>query len=290
MEPTFDTESSGSSADSSSVTSEGSWESSDEEDEDSEGADESDDTDDESEWDLGIEGDVEDWDPEDDVEFPRVRATTHVDKHDRPDIFRRELRVSPYTFDRMVNRLLSDSVFSNNSQNEQMPVEDQLAITLYRFGHFGNAAGLDSVARWSGYAKGTVSLATRRVMTAILRKDFMDTAVQPPTQEEKERAKRWVERTSCKAWRDGWCMVDGTLVTLYDRPFWYGESYFDRKCNYSLNIQPGTRRASIRNMIYFWKERSSFGVIPPIPSKPGSWHHTKDRTVTLKITRDDFSH
>ncbi|KAF8056603.1 hypothetical protein FPV67DRAFT_643871 [Lyophyllum atratum] len=219
MEPTFDTESSGSSADSSSVTSEGSWESSDEEDEDSEGADESDDTDDESEWDLGIEGDVEDWDPEDDVEFPRVRATTHVDKHDRPDIFRRELRVSPYTFDRMVNRLLSDSVFSNNSQNEQMPVEDQLAITLYRFGHFGNAAGLDSVARWSGYAKGTVSLATRRVMTAILRKDFMDTAVQPPTQEEKERAKRWVERTSCKAWRDGWCMVDGTLVTLYDRPF-----------------------------------------------------------------------
>ncbi|KAF8057057.1 hypothetical protein FPV67DRAFT_1677815 [Lyophyllum atratum] len=164
MEPTFDTESSSSSADSSSVTSEGSWESSDEEDEDSGGGEESDDFNDELEWDLGIEGDVEDWNPEDDVEAPRVQATTYLDKHDRPDIFRRELRVSPYTFDRMVNRLLGDSIFSNNSQNEQMPVEDQLAITLYRFGHFGNAAGLDSVARWSGYAKGTVSLATRHVV------------------------------------------------------------------------------------------------------------------------------
>ncbi|GLB45344.1 putative retrotransposable element tf2 155 kda protein type 1-like [Lyophyllum shimeji] len=105
------------------------------------------------------------------------------------------------------------------------------------FGHFGNAAGLDKVARWSGYSKGTVSLATRRVMTAVLRRDFMNQAVRPPTPEEKERAKRWVERNSCKAWHDGWCMVDGTLVTLYDRPFWYRESYYDQKCNYSLNIQ-----------------------------------------------------
>ncbi len=32
-------------------------------------------------------------------------------------------------------------------------------------------------------------------------------------------------------------MVDGTLVLLDERPFWYGESYFDWKCNYSLNVQ-----------------------------------------------------
>ncbi|GLB34545.1 putative DDE superfamily endonuclease [Lyophyllum shimeji] len=229
---------------------------------------------DNDEWDWGVEADVDsDWVLDDYAEVPRAQGTTRmsnfvreaveemyahryeaprnrmprppadlrhlldVDKHERPDVFRRELRVSPYTFDRMVNRILDDPIFSNNSQNEQMPVEDQLAITLYRFGHFGNAAGLDKVARWSGYSKGTVSLATRRVMTAVLRRDFMNQAVRPPTPEEKERAKHWVERNSCKAWRDGWCMVDGTLVTLYDRPFWYGESYYDRKCNYSLNIQ-----------------------------------------------------
>jgi hypothetical protein len=74
-------------------------------------------------------------------------------------------------------------------------------------------------------------------MTAILRKEFMEEAVRMPTEAEKEEAKAWVEEHSCKAWRDGWCLVDGTLIPLFDRPFWFGESYFDRKCNYSLNIQ-----------------------------------------------------
>lgn len=118
-----------------------------------------------------------------------------------------------------------------------MPVKHQLAIALYRFGHYGNAASLDSIAKWAGYAKGTVLLATRRVMTAVLRPGFMQEAVRMPNVEEKEEAKQWVEDHSCHAWRDGWCLVDGTLVPLYERPFWYGESYFDRKCNYSLNIQ-----------------------------------------------------
>jgi hypothetical protein len=65
----------------------------------------------------------------------------------------------------------------------------------------------------------------------------MQEAVRMPTPSEKERAKAWVEAHSCKGWRNGWCLVDGTLVPLFDRPYWFGESYFDRKCNYSLNIQ-----------------------------------------------------
>lgn len=32
-------------------------------------------------------------------------------------------------------------------------------------------------------------------------------------------------------------MVHGTLVPLAKQLFWYGESYFNCKCNYSLNIQ-----------------------------------------------------
>ena len=118
-----------------------------------------------------------------------------------------------------------------------MPIEHQLAITLYHFGHFGNAASLDDVAKWSGYTKGTVLLVTHCVMMALLWKEFMDEAVSLPTEAEKEEAKKWVEMKLCKAWRGGWCMVDGTLVPLYDRLFWFGESYFDCKCNYSLNFQ-----------------------------------------------------
>jgi hypothetical protein len=93
------------------------------------------------------------------------------------------------------------------------------------------------VRKWAGVSKGLVKLATRRVMTALLSPEFMKQAVQLPTDEEKEEAKIWVEEHSCRAWRDGWCLVDGTLIPLYNRPYWYGESYFDRKCNYSLNIQ-----------------------------------------------------
>ena len=89
-------------------------------------------------------------------------------KIERADHFRENLRVSPATFDALVSAIEMDPVFANNSQNPQMPVEEQLAITLYRFGHDGNAASLQSVANWAGIGKGTVSVVTRRVMTAIL--------------------------------------------------------------------------------------------------------------------------
>lgn len=166
-----------------------------------------------------------------------LRHVLDVLKVEQDDRFREELRVTPATFDAIVEKLEADPIFSNDSNTAQMPVEEQVAITLYRFGHDGNAAGLQKVANWAGVGKGTVSLVTRRVMTAILRPSFLDDALHPPTEEEKEEAKRWVEENSCEAWRNGCLMVDGTLVRLFEKPKWYGESYFDRKSNYSLNIQ-----------------------------------------------------
>jgi hypothetical protein len=174
-------------------------------------------------------------------QLPRGPGYLHhvltVQKHLRPDHFRHSLRVTPRTFDRIVQEISDDPVFFNHSDQPQIAVEEQLAVTLYRFGHNGNAAGLQSVANWAGLGKGTVSLVTRRVMAAILRPRFMRKAVWMPTDVEKEEAKAWVEAHSCRAWRDGWSLVDGTLVPLAERPYWFGESYFDRKSNYSLNIQ-----------------------------------------------------
>src|ERR1700722_8674688 len=100
-------------------------------------------------------------------------------------MFRQELRVSPATFDRLVAKIVLDPVFTNNSQNAQIPVEEQLAIVLFRFGHDGNAASLQKVANWAGVGKGTILLVTRRVMTSILRREFMSEAVQMPTDAEK---------------------------------------------------------------------------------------------------------
>jgi len=65
-----------------------------------------------------------------------------------------------------------DPVFSNQSQNDQIPVQDQLAVALFRFGHDGNGASMQVVADWAGLGKGTVHLVTRRVMTAILHPSF----------------------------------------------------------------------------------------------------------------------
>ncbi|KZT23927.1 hypothetical protein NEOLEDRAFT_1157052 [Neolentinus lepideus HHB14362 ss-1] len=115
-----------------------------------------------------------------------------------PDKFRENLHVSPHTFNKIVAALEKDP--------------QQVAITLYQFGHDGNSASLQQVANWSGVAKGTVGI-------------------------EKEAVKCWVKSHSCQAWHDGWCLVNGTLVPLFEWPYWFRESYFDWKSNYSLNVQ-----------------------------------------------------
>jgi hypothetical protein len=139
--------------------------------------------------------------------------------------------------DRILRTIEHDPVFVGR-YHDQMPVAHQLGLVLYRLGHNGNAASLADVAVWAGVGKGTVLLVTRRVLKALTRRTVLLDALRWPTEEEIEEAKEWVERTSgCPEFREGWCMVDGTLVPLYSRPNWYGESYFDRKCNYSMSFQ-----------------------------------------------------
>ena len=149
-------------------------------------------------------------------EIPRGPSRMHhvlfMLKSARPDQFREELCVTPHTFDVLITKLEYDIVFGNNSHCPQMSVEEQSAITLFRFGPDGNAASLQGVANWAGVGKGTVSLVTHRVMTAILRPEFMNEAVRFPDAEEKEATKKWVHRHSCRVWHNGWCLVDGTLV------------------------------------------------------------------------------
>jgi len=130
------------------------------------------------------------------AQLPHLLSTL---KQFRPDHFRQSLRINPPTFDRLVVRLQNDIVFFNSAQNPQIPVEHQVAIALYRFGHSGNAAGLDPVAKWAGYSKGTVHLATQRVLAALTHSTFIEETICLPTEDEKERAKQWVERHSCEA-------------------------------------------------------------------------------------------
>lgn len=99
----------------------------------------------------------------------------------RPDLFCQDLCISLHTFDKIVDQISSHPVFSNNSNNPQSPVKDQLVIVLFCFGHYGNAASLERVRKWAGTSKRLVKLATCWVMAALLSPDFMKHAVQLPT-------------------------------------------------------------------------------------------------------------
>ena len=155
-----------------------------------------------------------------------------------PDGFHTELQVSPHTFTCLIEVIVDDPEFVSHSELScQAPVQEQLAVTSYCFGHNGNAASLQSITNWAGIGKGTVELYTCQVTIALLWPEFMKNAVCQPNNEKKGAAKKWVQDYSCRAWWNGWCFVDGILIPLATWPYWYGESYFDRKCWYSLNMQ-----------------------------------------------------
>lgn len=156
-------------------------------------------------------------------------------KRSDPKRFRRNLRVLPSTFDGLLLAIQDSPEFYNNSNNNQLPIEYQLAITLFRVGRFGNGASVPSIGQWAGVSEGVVVISTRRVMAAFL--DLHDTVICWPTAEEKVEAKGWVEGASCDGWRGGFCMIDGTTIPLEYKPGLNGEAYFDRKSTYSLNLQ-----------------------------------------------------
>ncbi|KIK27284.1 hypothetical protein PISMIDRAFT_93488 [Pisolithus microcarpus 441] len=154
--------------------------------------------------------------------------------------FRRKLRVDPDVFAKLVERVELHPVFSNNSNNQQLPVAVQLAIFLNGVGHYGNSATTEDIAEWAGVSLGMVYNCYRRVMIALLQQHDNVIHFNPmelEDQEERDRAKRWVESHSCPEWRGGFLCVDGSPINLFQKPGWHGEGFFDRKSRYSLSAQ-----------------------------------------------------
>ena len=180
--------------------------------------------------------------------FSQLPLVIHYFKTHDPAHFRRNIRVEPATFDALVSLIEDHEVFQNESRNNQAPVEEQLAIALRRFGHFGSAASNEEIAQWAGYSAGFVTLCTRRIITVF--NSLHDLAIQWPTAAEKRAASDWVESRSCHAWRRGYAMVDGTLVPLFAKPGHFGTQFFDRKSNYSLNVQVRISRLLFRIYSY----------------------------------------
>lgn len=156
-------------------------------------------------------------------------------RHNHPDRFRKKLRVSPPVFDRLVELIEDHNVFHNNSNVPQQPISVQLAIFLVRVGHYGNASAPEYIAQWAGVCVGTVINATYRCLVAFLA--LHDEAVMMPPEEEKERAKEYVERATCPEWRNGFLLADGTKFVLFQKPGLHGEAWFDKNKDYSIDCQ-----------------------------------------------------
>ncbi|KAH7911779.1 hypothetical protein BJ138DRAFT_1005858 [Hygrophoropsis aurantiaca] len=158
-----------------------------------------------------------------------------------PENFRHKLRVDPAVFDGIINKIDDHPIFQNKSNNPQLPVPIQLAIFLNGVGHYGNAATTTDIAQWAGVSVGTVYNCYKRVMIAILQHHDDQIHWDPENidedAEDKERAMEYVEERTCADWRGGYLCVDGSPFNLFQKPGAHGESYYDKKSNYSLSNQ-----------------------------------------------------
>lgn len=99
-----------------------------------------------------------------------VYLLLHKHHMDFPNIFQSYTHVTLDCFDNLVNSIKDHPVFHSNSNNQQMPIDEQVANALYWFGHYNNAVSTMKVLLWGrcgllGY--GTVRNITIQVMTAI---------------------------------------------------------------------------------------------------------------------------
>ncbi|KAL6304819.1 hypothetical protein BKA93DRAFT_732216, partial [Sparassis latifolia] len=100
------------------------------------------------------------------------------------------------TFNKLVIAIQNSPEFHNNSQNAQMPVEHQLAIFLYCFGHHDNAALSQKIADWGGVSVDTMyNCTTHCVMTVLALHDMV---IHWSTANQKKSAQKCVVFKVCK--------------------------------------------------------------------------------------------
>ncbi len=95
-------------------------------------------------------------------------------------------------------------------------------------GCYRNGASLDKIAAIAGVGHGTIDHRYRRVITAIRKSRLQIDYLKWLMGEAKETAKQWVEnQAEVPAWRDGFCIFDGTLIPLSRKPSHYGKTFYD---------------------------------------------------------------
>ena len=147
--------------------------------------------------------------------------------------FINNFRMEKRLFEMLVDKIKGHNVFENNSLRKQAEVYIQLAVTLKRFGHDGTGNSINQLAAYFGISKGSVTDFTRRCMIAI--EAELGKLVRWPNREERVLTSKRIQHyhyfKNCIGY------VDGTHLKLSQKPKVDGETYFNRKKDYSLNCQ-----------------------------------------------------
>jgi hypothetical protein len=138
-------------------------------------------------------------------------------------------------FNGLVALIIDNTIFSNNFNCPQLPVHIQLAIFLFRAGHYGNAMSPEDVAQWAGISVGGVEKCTDCVIVSLL--SLHDEAIHFPGVNDKEKAKEFVAAQTCEEWRNGFLIIDGTKFPLYQRPGLHGDAWYNKGGEYSIDCQ-----------------------------------------------------
>lgn len=168
---------------------------------------------------------------------PQIQLLDHFAIH-CPDLFQKKLHVPPETFNDILDQISNHHVFHNQSNNPQLPVAVQLTIFLVQVGHCGNASSPENISQWAGVSVGSVINCTNHVMAALLVEH--DNFISFPTLNSVDaaRTQAYALKTSgCPEWQNGILAVDGSLFNLYQRPGLFGDAFYSRKSQFSLNCQ-----------------------------------------------------
>jgi len=149
------------------------------------------------------------------------------------DQYRSYMRIHRSTFDHVLSllRCHAGQVFKSRRGVSQLPLEKQLAIALYRFGHYGNSSRVDAVADLFGVSSGLVVKSTRRVVRGLKRLAPLE--IRWPNAQRRAAVAEWAADNF--GFENCIGATDGTTFPLAYQPALHPWSYYDRKGRYSLN-------------------------------------------------------
>ena len=149
------------------------------------------------------------------------------------DRFMSFFRMTRKSFNALAAIVSNDSIFRNDSRNPQVSPIIQLATTLYLLGSFGSSTV--RAAAQLGIGEVTAHLYCNRCIIALVRLSSRFIRWPKPGTPEFRRMRAEIEQQSQFPGCVGF--LDGTNIVLQYGPSFYGESYYDRKKQYSFNLQ-----------------------------------------------------